>query len=170
MAKPDITLSELSNILKYDPDTGVFIWRITHHRIKFGQPAGTKQQARNCVQICIAKKMYKAHHLAFLFMTGSFPSGVVDHINGNGFDNRWINLRDVSQAINCRNCKLSKNNTSGVTGVYFDKSRSKWFAQIKVDRNVISLGRFDSIEEAAVIRKDAERKYGFHENHGRKTT
>lgn len=167
MAKPDITLSELSSILKYDPDTGIFRWRITHHRVKFNQIAGTKQEARNCIQICIAKKMYKAHRLAFIFMTGSYPKGVVDHINGDGFDNRWDNLRDVSQAVNARNCKLSKNNTSGITGVYFDKSRSKWAASIKVNKKVISLGRFDTIEEAAAIRKDAERNYLFHANHGR---
>ena len=165
-ASNNITLSDLTNILKYDPDSGIFTWRTTHHRVKFGQIAGSKQQARNCIQICISGKMYKAHRLAFVFMTGSFPHDVVDHINGNGFDNRWDNLRDVSQATNSKNCRPSKNNTSGVMGVCFDKSRDKWLASIKVNRKNITLGRFETIEGAALARKKAEKKYGFHQNHG----
>lgn len=84
---------------------------------------------------------------------------VVDHINHITYDNRKINLRIVTQSQNAKNCKLSKNNTSGVTGVYFDNHSGKWVAEIKVNYKKHSLGHFVEFEDAVKARKDAEKKF-----------
>jgi hypothetical protein len=84
---------------------------------------------------------------------------IVDHINGNPLDNRRINLRICTCAENNRNCKLSKNNSTGHTGVSHIKSTGKFRARIMLDRKEIQLGRFDTYEEAVKAREQAEIKY-----------
>lgn len=77
------------------------------------------------------------------------PSGlVIDHINGDGLDNRKENLRAVRHQQNIHNTKPPKNNSSGYKGVSFDKTRNKWQAKITFNRKQLHLGRFDTIEEA----------------------
>jgi hypothetical protein len=88
------------------------------------------------------------------------PKGMyIDHINGNGLDNRRINLRICTNSANLRNGSLRTNNTSGVTGVALDKTRNKWVAKIKVKYKTIHLGRFGNFEEAVNSRKAAEKLY-----------
>lgn len=73
----------------------------------------------------------------------------VDHINGNGLDNRRSNLRVASQAQNCRNTRLRARNTSGYKGVFWDKFTSRWMAAIGCNGKFHNLGRFKTREEAA---------------------
>lgn len=87
------------------------------------------------------------------------PDMVVDHINHNKLDNRKNNLRVCTQNKNLCNCVISKNNSSGATGVGFDKQRNKWTASITVNYKKIHLGRYDDIEDAIKVRKEAEEKY-----------
>lgn len=89
----------------------------------------------------------------------NFPNGVVDHINHNTLDNRKNNLRITSNANNLRNGTVRTNNKSGITGVSYDKKRKKYVSSIKVYYKNINLGRFDTIEEAIKVRKNAEVKY-----------
>lgn len=87
------------------------------------------------------------------------PDGyVVDHINGNPLDNRRINLRICSAKNNSRNKGIGKNNSTGVLGVS-QLPDGRWRARIMVNRKEISLGRFDSFEEALQARREAERKH-----------
>lgn len=89
-----------------------------------------------------------------------FPEGYdIDHINHNKKDNRKNNLRICSHQNNARNSMISKNNTSGITGVYWSKISNKWYAYIMVDRKNIHLGVFSNINDAIKVRKDAEDKY-----------
>ena len=81
-------------------------------------------------------------------MTGEWPKGHVDHINGDKLDNRLENLRDVPPATNFRNRGANRNNTTGFKGVTYDKRRKKFLAQLKVDRRHVYVGRFDTAEEA----------------------
>ena len=74
----------------------------------------------------------------------------VDHINGDGLDNRRENLRLASNMENQRNRRLNANNTSGFKGVYWQVDKGKWRARIEVDGNAIHLGYFDSKEDAAL--------------------
>lgn len=88
------------------------------------------------------------------------PDGMqVDHINGNTLDNRKCNLRVVTNQQNSINSCKPSNNTSGYKGVYLDKQRRKWVANIKVDYKTIYLGRFDNINDAIKAREEAEIKY-----------
>lgn len=85
----------------------------------------------------------------------------VDHIHGKKTrnDNRKENLRLATRSQNNMNSALSKNNTTGVTGVYFDKNAKKWSASIMVNYKTIYLGLFDKFEDAVKARKEAEDKY-----------
>ena len=112
-------------------------------------------------------KPYLAHRVAFLVMTGDWPSGHVDHINGNRADNRWENLRQVTRFENQKNQKLYKNNKSGVMGVYFQRASEKWVARISLEGTEKYLGVFSDFEEAVAVRRAAEIKYEYHDNHGR---
>ncbi len=77
-------------------------------------------------------------------------SKIIDHVNGNRSDNRRVNLRICSLADNNRNKGMSKNNSSGYKGVYWQTGAKKWRAQIMKDRKLIYLGLFDSKHEAAI--------------------
>lgn len=83
----------------------------------------------------------------------------VDHVDGNLLDNRKRKLRKCSQQQNCFNCRVSKNNTSGITGVTWDKARKKWRSSIKVNYKNIYLGRFINIQDAAAAYSVAADKY-----------
>jgi hypothetical protein len=83
----------------------------------------------------------------------------VDHINGNGLDNRKSNLRLVTSAENARNRDKHKNNTTGYKGVSRQKGRRKFRAQIQVHHKAIYLGWFDDPREAARVYDQAVRKY-----------
>lgn len=84
---------------------------------------------------------------------------VIDHINHNRLDNRKSNLRICTQHQNSMNQGIRNDNTSGITGVHFDKSRDKWAAQIMYNGRQINLGRFNTKEEAIQARKNAEIEY-----------
>lgn len=84
------------------------------------------------------------------------PGQLVDHINHNRADNRKKNLRLCSGSENDRNRKRYSNNTSGITGVFFDKKRGKWVANITYNGRKIYLGRFQTKEEAVLTRLTKE--------------
>lgn len=159
--------------LKYDKELGVFEWAIPKRgRSKV---VGTIIKSRNVeyLAILINGVRYPAHRLAFMIVNGVMPSKdlEVDHINGNGLDNRWCNLRLVTKAENQRNRALSSNSTSGFTGVrYIKPSRGRrgfWHARLRYNRKEINLGAFDNIIDAVAARIKANKKYGFSDRHGR---
>jgi hypothetical protein len=75
--------------------------------------------------IGVLGKVYSAHRLAFLYMTGKFPLDEVDHKNHERSDNRWSNLREVTRLENSRNRSMHLNNKSGFSGVCWKKRVSK---------------------------------------------
>lgn len=103
------------------------------------------------------KETLMIHRLIMGVQDISWKECVVDHINGNVYDNRKCNLRVVSQFQNSMNQKKSKNNTSGNTGV--SKYKDKWGASIKVNSQKIFLGLYEKYEDAVKTRKEAEEKY-----------
>ena len=87
-------------------------------------------------------------------MYGEYPH-IIDHINQNPHDNRIENLRQVSHKENGRNKALNSNNSTGVTGVYFNKDKNFYYSQIKVDGKVKHLGCFSTVKEAKKARQQA---------------
>lgn len=83
----------------------------------------------------------------------------VDHIKHNTFDNRKSKLRIATTSQNAMNRIIGSNNTSGITGVVWAKSRNKWKAEIKINDKTIYLGSYDRFEDAIKARKEAEEKY-----------
>ena len=97
-------------------------------------------------------------------MEGYFPEQDIDHIDRNKSNNSWNNLRITSERCNSINCDMRKSNTTGVTGVSFDKSRNKYLATIRSDEGKsVNLGRYHSIVDAARARRHAEFLYGYAE-------
>jgi len=93
--------------------------------------------------------------MAVLYMTGEMPVVDVDHINRVRDDNRWINLRPCNASQNAANTIAKPSNKSGVKGVSFDAGRQKWLAQVRIKGKKTNLGRFDSLEDAALAYKKA---------------
>jgi hypothetical protein len=147
-------------LLAYEPETGNFRWLVTRNsfagKAKAGAIAGSPKDGY--VQIICAKKQWRAHRLAWAFMTGELPiKGLeIDHINLNRSDNRWANLRLVTRSQNMMNGNIQSNNKSGHAGVSWAKQIRKWDARITVNRKPILLGKFSDIESAIAARQAAE--------------
>lgn len=153
-----MNIDELKSLLSYDPDTGVILWIAKGRGMIKKKAAGTKLHS-GYLGICIGPKRWQAHRIAWALHYGCWPKDQIDHINGVKTDNRIANLREATNSQNGKNLGLSKANKSGVKGVCFDKQTNKWRALIKVDFKSKCLGRFQTIEEAAQARKQAEAKY-----------
>lgn len=159
--------------LDYDPDTGIFTWKFNDKKPPQwngkwgGKAAGSVSETTGYINININKKMTRAHRLAWIVAYGSEPANQIDHINGNRTDNRINNLRCVSNMENGKNQKLRSTNTSGLMGVGIHRGTGKYRSRIYHNNKEISLGLFDSFFEACCARKSAEKRYGYHENHGR---
>jgi len=169
MANEIITQKRLKELFEYSPDTGDFIRRVSvNKRFKVGTIAGCVDNSLNggYNRIKIDGRLYRAHRLAFLYMTGEMPKDQVDHINHIRTDNRWKNLVASTKLENSRNQSKHITNTSGHTGVYWRKDIGKWMAFIRIDGKPKSLGRFNDINDAAAARKKAELELGYHINHG----
>ncbi len=153
----NITAKRVREELAYDANTGVFTRRIARGGRKVGHVAGCKMQI-GYLCISLGNKLYYAHRLAWLYMTGEWPQQEIDHINGNGDDNRFCNLREATSTQNKQNRRLARDTASGKKGVYWHSSQ-KSRAQITVDGQWIGLGCFDNQEDAARAYADAAKKY-----------
>jgi hypothetical protein len=123
-----LTVVEVRDRLDYDPNSGVFTWVRPGSRRAIGEAAGGPHP-KGYWFIGLHGRRYAAHRLAWAWVHGVWPSGVIDHIDGNGMNNRITNLRDVPISHNMHNRRLrSKNNVSGFLGVY--QVREKFVAQI----------------------------------------
>ncbi len=170
-----LTKSDLKTQVKYTPENGIFVRIVDSGCSKKGKILGTKtsfskRSHTKYITFSVMGRSYSAHRLAWLYMYGSFPSGFIDHIDGDGTNNKIDNLRDVSQLENKRNSRLPRNNTSGVIGVSWAKTQNLWCAHIMVNKKSINLGMYETIFDAVCVRKSAEKKYGFHVNHGSKSS
>jgi hypothetical protein len=159
MSKPILTQERLKELLSYDPETGVFVWVARPStRIKIGDPAGYFRPD-GYHQIKINGAMFISHRLAWLYMTGAFPPDQIDHIDRNPANNRFANLRAVTNSENMHNLGKYKNNKSGFKGVCYHKQQKKWVAQIQLNSVNKYLGRFSTPEEASAAYLAAQRIY-----------
>lgn len=145
----DLTQKYLKTVLDYDPETGCFIRLVTTAKnVKIGDIAGCLSPI-GYRMIGIDGRLYYAHRLTFLYMTGRFPKDHIDHINQKKNDNRWVNLRECTPSQNQANVGLPRNNTSGFKGVCWHKGSNKWMARIIIKRKSLHLGIFKSKGDAA---------------------
>ena len=128
----------LKSILIYNPETGIFTWRHRHDADKrwntrYANKIAGSTDSNGYIQIHINKKLFMAHRLAFLYMTGEHPREFIDHINGIRNDNRWENLRNASHSENQQNQRAAQkdNKSSMLLGVSYMKSHKKWRAEIQ---------------------------------------
>lgn len=175
-----ITPELLRQLFDYDPLTGKFTFkprgaewfaspaRAEVWNLKYaGKEALRTVNAIGYLQGQVNQKIMMAHRVAYMIAHGIVPHEI-DHINGDRTDNRIANLRAVSRAENTRNKMLHASNVSGVSGVYQEKRRGRWVAQIGLKNRRIHLGTFMTMEEAIAARQKANSKLGYHANHGRK--
>ncbi len=90
----------------------------------------------------------------------------IDHDDGNGINNKWDNLNEVSHSKNGKNTRLKSNNRSGHNGVFWNKSNEKWRARAMVDGKQKHLGYFERKEDAIDAIESNKSKLGFNKNHG----
>lgn len=183
-----VSVAMLHEMFTLDAETGVIRWKVRplHHfrasATRTQQHAANQTNSRYAGKVAFGSrhqlgylrteldgKLWQAHRVAFALFHGRFPEGDIDHINGNPSDNRPVNLREVTHAENMRNQRLRTNNKSGRVGVYVRKDSGKWAAQIRVEGRNIALGLHDEHQAAIAARAAAEKQYGYHPNHGRKS-
>ena len=162
MSRGTLTQDRLREILSYDPETGIFTNVANRANVRCGDLSGG-MAGHSYVRISCDRRRYYAHRLAFLAMTGEFPFGEVDHINGCHTDNRWSNLRLASRAENSRNLGLNKTNSTGFKGVRVHKDNrhrnKKYQARIRIEGREKSLGYYSDIRDAHRAYLDAAKKY-----------
>lgn len=178
MAAP--TQARALEYFNYDPETGDLIFKL-RPRSDFTAPryvshlkavgtAARSQTVEGYIRTHIDGKYHTVHRIAWLIVYGEwveYPAFEIDHINGDRSDNRLCNLRKVTKSQNQRNAGQRVNNTSGVHGVNWKpKYNSKpgdgrWVARIWNGPRHVYLGSFQSLHEASIARKAAERVLGF---------
>jgi hypothetical protein len=146
--KTAVTHDRLCEVIAYDPETGIFTWRGKPRlrRKLIGAPAGNRSAASRYIDIEIDQRRYQAHRLAWFYVHEEWPTGLIDHINGDKADNRIANLRIATKSLNAANAKRPATNTSGHKGVYLRPNG--WRACIKINGRQRFLGHFKRKDDA----------------------
>lgn len=162
-------------LLSYDPESGALAWKAREGNKTFntrfaGKEAGHRHKCtvgKTYIQVRVDDRLHYAHRIAWVMLHG--PIGrteEIDHINGDGTDNRIANLRLVTSSQNKRNQRKLCTNTSGYTGVYYDKRRDRYYVRANIGDTYVALGYASTAEEGAAIRERYNRENGYHVNHG----
>lgn len=154
-----VAAERLRQLLKYDPHTGEFVWLVKTNksRVWVGKRAGSIDKRTGYVMIGIDGQHIRAHRLAWLYMTGIYPTHEIDHINTVKGDNRWANLRQADPVTNGQNkIKANRNSVVGFLGV--SPHRGRFMARIKVLGRHNYLGTFDTPQAAHQAYVDAKRQ------------
>ena len=163
----NLSVKFIRDIYTYNPETGILSLRKDRgsRRIwKKGTEVGfihenmKKNKANSYLRTTFRYSTVYVHRLIYVWMTGEQPE-VIDHIDGNGLNNKWDNLRSVSNMENCHNQRVYSSNSSGHSGVTCRKENGRWRARIMHKDKSINLGTFENKEDAIEARKNAEQKY-----------
>jgi hypothetical protein len=149
----ELTSEYLKTILRYEPETGYWYWLVSRGRVMSGQRAGA-YSALGYLYIKISGQSYIAARLAWLYMTGEWPTDEIDHIDRNSSNDVWENLREADRTDNTRN--RVKVGASGYPGVYKHAQNNRWLAQY----NNWYIGSYPTIEEAVAARKAYMQEHG----------
>ena len=155
------TYEKLRECLRYDEATGIFTWLIDRgKRVKAGNTirATELRFGKNTyLSVCIYPKRYLVHRLAWFYMTGEWPTSLIDHENRNGTDNSWKNLREADHSKNAQNIAESHcDSATGILGVY--PRRGRFTSRIFVNGKDRCLGMFDTADMAQAAYLAAKRE------------
>lgn len=145
-----LTQELLREIVDYDSKTGIFRWKPRAGR-SFGKAVGAKAGCltkKGYHHIMVCGERHFAHRLAWLYMTGEWPSFQIDHVDGDKQNNAWSNLRKASPSDNKANCPAYRTNPTGLKGAYWYPRLAKWVAKIRRDGHLYHLGYFETKEQA----------------------
>lgn len=147
-----LTQERLKEVLLYNHHTGVFTSRSNDYRRR-----GKKKLDQGYVRIRIDDGLFRAHRLAWLYVTGAWPKHELDHINGVRHDNRWANLREAPRSMNMQNIRgARRNNKTGFLGI--SPHWNKFRAKIVANGKRYDLGLYPTAEEANEAYLKAKRK------------
>lgn len=166
----NLCIEKIRQLFNYDADTGILSWRVKYRGNSPGDPVGrikTCSEGMQYLCIFLLGKERLAHRIIWAHQLGEWPI-VIDHINGNGLDNRWENIRSVTHHQNCLNMARNRGNKTGITGVHFHTKRREWRAKITYKGKTSFIGASKDLFEACCLRKSAENSLGFHPNHGKR--
>ncbi|ENY4833032.1 HNH endonuclease signature motif containing protein [Serratia marcescens] len=173
-----LDISFLHECFDCDFSSGILTWKkrpVSHHKnencfkrwnARFeGKKAGWVG-VNGYSYITIDNKKYLAHRIIWALKYGAWPEEEIDHIDGCPGNNAAANLRSATGAENKRNKSLQRNNKSGCHGVIWHKRMGKWHASIQFNGEYFNLGFFSDLGAAVRVRKDAEKRFNYHPNHG----
>lgn len=164
MTKDALTQERLQEVVHYDPGSGEFRWRphasLPRLRGRVGEGAveeGSEQRAGQiagcsmrsdywCIHVDGCS--YRAHQLAWLYMTGEWGRPLVEHRDGDPFNNRWRNLRLARSWHNASPRRCRDSDRSVFAGIALDRRSGQWTAAVSQGERVYSLGRFPTHEAA----------------------
>lgn len=179
-----IDIPSLQALLRYELETGKLFWlprgpewfsnganSAEHNAAKWNarfagkEAINSKSASHGYCDGAVLGVGVLAHRVAFAIYHGRWPVGV-DHIDGDKRNNMLANLREADQGENMLNSKVRRDNKSGEAGIW-QLRRGGWRARIKARGQTEDLGKFETKEAAIAARKEAQRRLGFHQNHGR---
>ena len=179
--KKTLSTKIVREFLNYDQHTGFFMWKArsrdwfsreqdwkmwnTRYAERVAGKVHKDKTGYPVLQIKVLGKLHIASRLAFLWMGEELPEQV-DHDDGDSLNQRWDNLLASNHAENGRNQSMSRNNTSGVSGVCWHKAVSKWQAGGRLDGKTKHLGYFNDINEAAAAVSKFHAENGYTARHG----
>jgi len=183
-----ISHDTLFDIISYDKITGIAIWKYRSidyfsncknpsmqcdlwNTVHFGAEIGSRKldgktkYLNTSITINGDRIDYRLHRLIWFYVTGKVPDKI-DHIDGDGLNNKWKNLRSVTIIKNLQNQRINKNNKSGFNGVCWNIADSVWIVYIGHNCKQVYGGRFKDLDDAINKRKQMNVEYGYHELHG----
>lgn len=182
--RPLPSVETLKALLSYSSETGELTWKLRELStfrdvgIRSAEALWKRWNTRfagkraggpysNYWRVMVENDHHMAHRLIWKMAYGTEPL-FIDHIDGNGRNNRLENLRDVSHVINAKNRKMYENNSSGINGVSWHARDQVWSARIGVgEGEELHLGSFRTREEAIAARMAGDKLLDYHENHGK---
>lgn len=142
-----ISIDDLKLSLHYDPATGVFTRLKAVTSSKPGQHLGWLDH-EGYVRLSVLGHIYRAHRLAWFYMTCQWPSKNIDHIDGVKSNNRFVNLRDVTQSVNLQNQRRPKRNKKDALPLGVVRYGKRFAAYAKTNGAIDRVAVCDSAEEA----------------------
>ncbi len=157
-----LTLERLREVLKYDPETGAFTWLVARGgHAKAGTSAGCLKSGYQFIKVDWV--IYRSGRLAWFYMTGVWPTALIDHKDRNRLNNKWVNLREATPKQNQENRSKRRGVSSKYVGVHWSHDHDGWRAAVcHHGKNIYHPGSFKNEDEAAVARAALAQKFFTH--------